>query len=51
MSPFKNRDTKEDTPQLIDKQIGVLPISPPGEEEQMKAQCNSDDSQFFLNQL
>ena len=47
MPLFENRDTKADIPQLTDKLIGVLPISQPEEEEQMKEQCNSDDSTFF----
>ena len=47
MFPLKNSDTKEDTLQLTHTLIGVLPISPPGEKEQMKEQCNSDDCEFF----
>ena len=46
MSPFENRDTKEDTLQLTDKLMGVLLISPPEEEEQMEEQCNSGKSKF-----
>ena len=47
MMPFENSDTKEDTPQLTDTLTGVLPISPPGEEEKMKEQCNLNNSDFF----
>ena len=47
MAHFENNTIKEDSPQLTDTLIGVLPISPPEEEEQTDKQCNSDESQFF----
>ena len=46
VSPFENSDTKVDIPRLTDTLTGVLPISTPGKEEQMKEQCNSSDRVF-----
>ena len=45
-TPFKN-NIKKDDPQLTDTLIGVLPISPPEEEEQTDKQCDLDDSEFY----
>ena len=47
MSPFENRDTKEDTPQLTDKLTGVLSILPLGEEEQTRNNATQMTLSFF----
>ena len=47
MAPFENNTIKEDSPQLTNTLIGVLPILIQEEEEQTAKHHDSDGSEFF----